>query len=55
MDGGKARIPTLKVRQVEVGTAPIQLAGMNQEKNHLFQATFFLELTHDKLDMPPPD
>jgi len=54
-DGGKAQIPTLNVRQAEVVTALIQLAVMNQEKSHLFRATFFSELTQAKPDMPPPD
>ena len=45
MDGGKAQIPTLKVRQRQAGTATIQVAEMNQEKSHLFQAMFFPELT----------
>src|SRR5882724_1767089 len=54
-DGGKAWIPTLKVRQAELGSTAAQVAEMNQEQSHLLWATFFPELMHEEPDMLPPD
>src|SRR5882724_3168478 len=55
LDGGKARIPTLKVRQTGLGSTATQVAETNQEKSHMLLATFFPKLTHSELDLLPPD
>jgi len=54
-DGGKAPIPTLKVRQTGLGSAATQVAETNQEKSCMLSATFFPKLMHSELDPPPPD